>query len=331
MGDAVGEKSDRAGELHDITFIGGGPIGLYGAYYGGLRGARIKIIESLKRLGGSLIHLYPEKEVFDVMGYPRIKAKKLVKKLIDQTMQYNPTICLNEKVVDLKILGECLIKLTTTEAEHYTKTAVITAGRGAFVPRTLDIPNIEELEGKGIYYYLKKFDHLKGKRVLIIGGGNTAIDWGLSLLGKASKIYIAHRMAKFNAHEATLEKVMESEIDLKFPYVELKEIIGRNRVEGAVLYNNKTGKEDIIAVDAIVLSIGMITNLGPIKEWGLEIEGTAVKVKQDMSTTLPLVYAAGDIVTYPGKLILISTSAGEVSIAANSAKDYIDIIEAGGY
>lgn len=325
------KKIGGSGELHDITFVGGGPIGLFGAYYAGLRGARVKIIESLGRLGGSLIHIYPEKEIFDVMGYPRIKAKKLVKKLIEQTTQYKPTICLNEKVVGLNILGECLVKLTSTESDHYSKTVVITCGRGAFVPRTLDIPNLKELEGKGIYYYLKKFDHLKGKRVLIIGGGNTAIDWALSLLDRASKIFLAHRMAKFNAHEATLAKVMQSDIDLKFPYFELREIIGRDRVEGAVLYNNKTGKEDIIAVDAIVLSIGMITNLGPIKEWGLSIEGTGIKVDREMSTTLPLVYAAGDIVTYPGKLMLISASAGEVSIAANSAKDYIDTIEASGY
>jgi thioredoxin reductase (NADPH) len=325
------ESRTRTDELHDITFVGGGPAGLFGAYYSGLRGARAKIIESLGQLGGSLIHIYPEKEIFDVMGYPRIKSRDLVSKLIEQTMQYHPTICLNEKVTGLKILGECLVKLTTTRQDHYSKTVVITAGNGAYVPRTLDIPNMKELEGKGIYYYLTKFDHLKDKRVLIIGGGNTAIDWGLSLLQIASKIYIAHRMAKFKAHEAMLEQVMNSDVELMFPYIELKEIIGKDRVEGAVLYNNKTGKEDIISVDAIVLSIGMITNLGPIKEWGLEIKGTAIKVNPDMSTTLPLVWAAGDIVSYPGKVTLISTNAGEVSIATNSAKDYIDSIEAGGY
>lgn len=321
----------RPDELHDITFVGGGPAGLFGAYYAGLRRAGVKIIESLGQLGGSLIHIYPEKEIFDVMGYPRIKSKKLVENLIEQAVQYKPTVCLNEKVTGLKILGECLIKLSTTVGDHYSKTVIITAGNGAYVPRTLDIPNIKELEGKGIYYYLTRFDHLRDKRVLIIGGGNTAVDWALSLLGIASRITVAHRMAKFKAHEAMLEEVMNSDVELMFPYIELKEIIGRDRVEGAVLYNNKTGKEDIIAVDAIVLSIGMITNLGPIEEWGLEIEGAAIKVSPDMATTLPLVWAAGDIVSYPGKVTLITTNAGEVSIATNSAKDYIDRIEAGGY
>ncbi len=318
-----------SGDLYDITIIGGGPVGLFGAYYGGLRGARTKIIEATDRLGGRLIHLYPEKEIFDVMGYPKIQARDLVEKLIEQASQYDPSICLDEKVEDLKVLGECLVRLRTNRGEHYTKTVVVAAGVGAFVPRTLDLPNLKDLEGKGIYYYLRDFESLKGKRVLIIGGGNAAVDWALSLQGTASKIILAHRMPRFSAHEAMVSKLLESEVEVRYPYMELKEIIGSERVEGAVLYNNKSGKEEIIGVDAIVISIGMITNLGPIREWGLEIEGTGIRVNPDMSTSLPLVYAAGDIVRYPGKVYLISTGAGEVSVAVNSAKDYINSVEEG--
>lgn len=316
-----------AQNIFDITFIGGGPTGLFGAYYSGLRSATTKILESTKSLGGRLSHLYPEKEIFDVMGYPRIKAASLVKKLEEQAFQYGPTICTGEKVTHLKIMGECLIRLQTTEGEHYSKTVIITAGLGAFIPRTLDIPNIKDLEGKGLYYYLTDFKPLEGKRVLIIGGGNAALDWAFSLSSIASRIIIAHRMSSFSAHESMIEKIKEMKIELKYPFYELKEIIGREKIEGAVLYNNKSGKEEIIPVDVIILCVGMVTNLGPIKEWGLEIEGAAIKVQPDMSTSLPLVYAAGDIVSYPGKVHLISTGAGEVSVAVNSAKEYIDAIE----
>jgi thioredoxin reductase (NADPH) len=310
-------------ELYDITVVGAGPVGLYAAYYAGLRDCRTKLIEMYPQVGGRLISMYPEKEVFDVAGHPRIVAADLVRLLAEQTQQYRPTLVLSERVEGLRVLGERVIELTTTHGVHYTQTAILAVGCGAFVPRKLDIPHLIDLEGHGIYYYLKSFEALRGKKVLIVGGGNSAVDWALSLVGIASEITLAHRMYKFQAHEAMVDRLMASSVNVKFPYFTLKAVLGEDHVTGAVIWNERSGKEEEIAVDAIVLSIGMLTNLEPFRRWGLDIVGSGIAVAPDMSTNLPGVYAAGDIVTYPGKVLLITAGSGEAATAVNSAKEYI--------
>ena len=310
-------------ELYDITVVGAGPVGLYAAYYAGLRDCRTKLIEMYPQVGGRLISMYPEKEIFDVAGHPKIVAADLVSMLTEQAMQYRPTVVLDERVTWLRVLGERVIELTTVKGIHYTQTAIIAVGCGAFVPRKLDIPHLIDLEGHGIYYYLKSFEALRGKKVLIIGGGNSAVDWALSLEGIASEVTLAHRMYRFQAHEAMVDRLLASGVNVKFPYFTLKAVIGEDRVTGAVIWNERSGLEEEIAVDAIVLSIGMLTNLEPFRQWGLDIVGSGIAVAPDMSTNLPGVYAAGDIVTYPGKVLLITAGSGEAATAVNSAKEYI--------
>jgi thioredoxin reductase (NADPH) len=311
-------------ELYDITVVGAGPVGLYAAYYAGLRDCRTKLIETYPQVGGRLISMYPEKVIFDVAGHPKIVAADLVRLLTEQAMQYPPEIVLSERVTGLRILGERIIELATDKGVHYTQTAVIAAGCGAFVPRKLDIPHLIDLEGHGIYYYLKSFEALRGKKVLIVGGGNSAVDWALSLEGIATEITLAHRMYRFQAHEAMVDRLLSSvSVRVKFPYFTLKAVLGEDRVTGAVIWNERSGLEEEIAVDAIVLSIGMLTNLEPLRQWGLDIVGSGIAVAPDMSTNLPGVYAAGDIVTYPGKILLITAGSGEAATAVNSAKEYI--------
>jgi thioredoxin reductase len=302
----------RQTEMYDITIIGAGPVGLYAAYYAGLRDCRTKLIDMNPQVGGRLISMYPEKEIFDVAGHTRILARDLVTELTKQAMQYRPAVVLNERVTGLRIRGERVIELSTPKGRHYSQTVVISAGCGAFVPRKLDIPHLADLEGHGIYYYLPSFEPLRGKKVLIVGGGNSAVDWALSLVGIAAKVTLAHRMYRFDAHEAMV------------PYFALKEVIGEEKVTGAVIWNERSGLEERIEVDAIVLSIGMLTNLDPFREWGLSIMGSGIAVSTDMSTNMPGVYAAGDIATYLGKILLISAGAGEAATAVNAAKEYID-------
>jgi thioredoxin reductase (NADPH) len=310
-------------EFYDITVVGAGPVGLYAAYYSGLRECRTKLIEMYPQVGGRLISMYPEKEIFDVAGHRKIVAADLVRELTEQAMQYDPTVVLDERVTGLKILDERVIELTTPKGRHYTQTAIIAAGCGAFVPRKLDIPNLIDFEGNGIFYFLPSFEPLRGKRVLIVGGGNSAVDWALSLTGIATEVTLCHRMYKWQAHEAMVHRLLASDVRVKYPYYTIKEVLGDEKVTGAVIWNERSGLEETIAVDAIVLSIGMLTNMEPFREWGLRIVGSGIAVAPDMSTNLPGVYAAGDIVTYPGKVLLITAGSGEAATAVNTAKEYI--------
>jgi ferredoxin/flavodoxin---NADP+ reductase len=314
----------RQAEMYDITIIGAGPVGLYATYYAGLRDCRTKLIEMYPQVGGRLISMYPEKEIFDVAGHTRILARDLVTQLTKQAMQYRPTVVLNERVTGLRIRGERVIELSTPNGRHYSQAVVISAGCGAFVPRKLDIPHLADLEGHGIYYYLPSFEPLRGKKVLIVGGGNSAVDWALSLVGIAEEVTLAHRMYRFDAHEAMVDRLLASNVTVMFPYFALKEVIGDEKVTGAVIWNERSGLEKRIKVDAIVLSIGMLTNLDPFRAWGLSIMGSGIAVSTDMSTNMPGVYASGDIATYLGKILLISAGAGEAATAVNAAKEYID-------
>ncbi|OGG56071.1 MAG: ferredoxin--NADP(+) reductase [Candidatus Handelsmanbacteria bacterium RIFCSPLOWO2_12_FULL_64_10] len=313
----------EAQDVYDITIIGGGPVGLYGAYYSGMRSARTKIIDSLPQLGGQLAALYPEKYIYDVGGFPRVLAKDLVSNLEEQALQYDPAVCLNEKVVGLVSDNGIRTLVTDKGTRHFTRTVVIAAGIGAFVPRKLDIQDIDRLEGKGIWYFVRDVEVFRNKEVLIVGGGDSALDWALLLEKVAQKVTLVHRRDRFRAHEDSVARLLASSVDVRL-FHELKAVHGDDRLEGVTIFENRTKTESTFKLDALLLNLGFLANLGPIKEWGLQIEGNAIWVNSTMQTNLPGVYAAGDIVDYPGKLKLISTGMGEIAIAVNYAKHEID-------
>ncbi len=312
-------------EIFDITIVGAGPVGLYATYYAGLRDMKTKLIDALSYLGGQLTALYPEKFIYDVAGFPKILAKDLAENLIAQAMQYEPTVCLDEKIVKLeKIEEENIFKLTSEKGDiHLSKSVVLALGIGAFVPRKLDIPDVQKLEGRGIHYVVKDKSIFKDKNILIVGGGDAAVDWALNLEDIAKNITLIHRRDVFKAHEDSLKKLFNSDVNVKTFY-ELKRVHGDEHVEGATIFDNRTGEEIYLEVEHIILSLGFLANLEFIKEWGLEIDKNAIKVNSKMETNIPGVYAAGDIVNYPGKLKLISTGFGEAAIAVNNAKNYVD-------
>jgi len=323
MSEAVEVEGVNADDLFDVAIIGAGPVGLYAAYYAGLRGMRVKLIDSLAQLGGQLTALYPEKYIFDVAGFPKVYAKDLVENLAEQAMQYSPTVVLEQKVTNL-ISSDTHVALETEKGvTHYAKSVIITAGVGAFTPRKLDLPNFNELEGKGIHYFVTDKSVFEGKRLLIVGGGDSAFDWALNLHGVAESITLIHRTDKFRAHEDTVVKVLELPVTIK-TFHEVKEIHGDDRISGLTIYHNKTKEEEFHEVDEVLMTLGFLTNLGPIKQWGLDLSGNSIKVNSRMETSIPRVYAAGDIVDYEGKLKLIATGFGEAAIAANHAKALVD-------
>ncbi len=309
--------------LYDITIVGAGPTGLFAAYYAGFRGLKTKLIDSQPDLGGQITALYPDKFIYDVAGFPKILGKDLVTTLVEQADQYHPAICLNEQVKTLQRGDDTALQVGTDLGDHRTKVIIVTAGIGSFTPKTFKRPELDKWMSRGLYFAVRSKEEFRGKQLLVIGGGDSALDWALGLVDYAKDITLIHRRDAFRAHEDSVRKLHSSPITVKVFY-ELKALHGDERVREAVLFHNKTRAEETLQVDAVLAFLGLVSNLGPIREWGMAIEDDALIVNTKMETTLPGVYGAGDIVTYPGKLKLIATGFGEAATAVNNAATYIN-------
>ncbi|WP_199620665.1 NAD(P)/FAD-dependent oxidoreductase [Paenibacillus alkalitolerans] len=307
----------------DIAVIGGGPAGLFAAFYAGMRQATCKIIESMPQLGGQLSALYPEKYIYDVAGFPKVRAQELVDNLLKQMRQFPIAECLEEKVVRLTKKDERHFVIETTKGSHSAKAVIITAGVGAFEPRKLDLPEAQRFEGKNLHYFVNNLERFRGKKVLISGGGDSAVDWSLMLEPLAEQVTLIHRRDKFRAHEHSVELLKKSKVKVLTP----KEIVtlnGGDRIESVSITDVKSGAAAEIEVDDVIVNFGFVSSLGPIAEWGFEIRDGSIVVDSRMETTIPGIFAAGDITTYPGKLKLIAVGFGEAPTAINNAKVYID-------
>jgi len=310
-------------EIFDLTIIGAGPSGLYATYYAGFRGLKVKLIDSLEELGGQITALYPEKFIFDVAGFPKVFGKDLVKNLVEQAKQFNPTICLGERVDSLKAETDGSYTLTTSRAAHRTRAILITIGVGAFNPKRIPAATAAAFEGKGIAYFVPDVKKYDGKRLVIVGGGDSAVDWALNLLPRAHSVVLVHRRDGFRAHEESVKQLKESSVSLKLFY-EVKSIIGNGHVESVVLTNTKTNVDETIPADEILACLGFETSLGPLATWGLQMTGRDIAVSTRMETSLKGVYAAGDVTAYPGKVKLIAVGFGEAATAVNNAAAYLN-------
>ena len=322
---AATQNEDTQNELFDVTIIGGGPAGLYGAFYAGLRQMKTKIIDSLPELGGQLNALYPEKYVYDMPGYPKVLARDLANSLIEQGTRFSPAVCLDEKVLHLRREADETITITTQRGTHRTKTLIIATGAGAFSPTKLDAPGLEDFEGNGVHYFVKDKSQFAGKRLLIVGGGDSALDWAMNLEADADKITLIHRRDTFRAHEESVDWLLNrSQADVRL-WHELRRVEGNGSISRAVVLHNKTNEEHEIEVDAVLLNLGFKADIGPLRDWGLELHGNKkIVVNEQMETNLPGVFAAGDITHHAGKIDLIATGVGEICIAVNLAKTHID-------
>lgn len=315
---------NQSEKVVDSIIIGAGPTGLFAAFYGGMREMSVKVIDSLPQVGGQLMALYPEKYIYDVAGFPKVLAKDLVNQLEEQAKQFNPEICLEENVQYVEKLDEQLFKVTTTKDVHYAKTVIVTSGAGAFQPRRLKHPAASEYEGNNLLYSITDLQAFKDKKVCVAGGGDSAVDWALMLEEITDEVTLIHRRDQFRAHEHTVNQLRESTVQIKTPMV-IDDIIGKDGIiESIVIKENKGDVTENLEVDALIVNHGFLSDLGAIREWGLELDKNSIVVNERMETNIPGLYAAGDITTHSGKVKLIASGFGEAPTAISQAKHYID-------
>jgi thioredoxin reductase len=312
----------------DVTILGAGPVGLSAAYYVGHREGTVRIVESLEQIGGQVAATYPEKHVFDVAGFPKILGQKLVDMCAEQGLQFGADLMLGEEAKELRRVsqnGEQLLSLTTDAGRTYLSRAmIITAGHGAFEPRRLGVEGIDEWLGKGLHYVVREKAQFAGKRCVIVGGGDSALDWTLGLQDTAElPITLVHRRDRFRALESSLSEARKLEAEgavrILTPH-EVRGVHGNGQVERVTIENTSTGELEEHDCDALITLLGFVSHLGSIADWGLELEGKR-QIKIDPTTcetSMPGVYAAGDVAGYPGKITLITVGMGEAAIAANN-------------
>lgn len=312
-------------EVFDVTIIGGGPVGLFTAMYCGMRDLKTKIIECYPDFGGKVTKAFPDKLIRDLGGIVSISGVELITQLEIQAHTFDPTFVMGQRVVGLDRKSDGTFILTSENGEkHDTRTVILAVGYGTFVPRKLDNEDFLPYEGNNLHYAVDQIEHFRGKRVLILGGGNSAVDWANALEPITSQLMVVHRRTEFSGHEQDVCKMIESSARILTPY-EMIRPIGQNvHIQRVLLRHAETGRHQEVEVDEVIVSIGIMGDLGPIREWGLELEGDRIVVDQKMATNIPGVFAAGDAVTYANKLHLIAAGFTEGPTAVNSAKSYLD-------
>ena len=315
-------------ELRDITIIGGGPTGLFALFYAGMRQVSAQIVDALPEAGGQLTALYPEKFIFDVAGFPQILAKDLVRALVEQNKRFTGEMHFGQRVTGLEKDGGHFV-LVTENGRFPTKSILIAAGIGAFSPRRLPQPCAEPWYGRGIFDVVTNPDEFRGKRVVIIGGGDTAFDWGVQLLPRATSVTVVHRTDRFRAHDATVNEykaaVAAGRAQL-FTFHELNDVLCKTdaeRFSHIILRDVKAKTTREVEADVVLPMLGFGSDMGAITEWGLQIVKDEITVNSQMETGQTGIYAAGDVTTYPGKLKLIATGFSEAAIAVNQAVHWI--------
>jgi thioredoxin reductase (NADPH) len=315
-------------DIRDITIIGGGPTGLFATFYAGMRQVTARIVDALPELGGQLAALYPEKFIFDVAGFPQILAKDLVRVLVEQAKRFDVDAHLGQRVTGLEKDGDHFVLVTETD-RFPTRVLIIAAGIGAFSPRRLPQPCANPWYGRGIYDVVTDPDRFRGQRVVIIGGGDTAFDWGVQLIPRAAHVTLVHRSDRFRAHDATVAEyraAVDAGRASLFTFHELHDLVckrNREQFSHIVLRDVKAKTTREIDADVVLPMLGFVSDMGVIADWGLTLVKDEIVVNSQMETGRAGIYAAGDVTTYPGKLKLIASGFSEAAIAVNQAVHWI--------
>jgi thioredoxin reductase len=324
---------DPAPEIFDITIVGAGPTGLFGAFYAGMRGMRCIVLDALPQPGGQITALYPEKFIFDTPGFLSINGRDLVANLVKQAKRWDTVLALGQQAHGLSQVplpggktGETCWAVTSDAATHLSRSVLIAAGIGAFRPVKLDNQTVDHFEGNGVEYFVTDLDVYRGKNVLIVGGGDSAVDWALAIEPLAESVTLIHRREGFRAHQSSVDKMKASSVDVKVFY-ELRELQGEGHLQRAVIFDNRTDEDETLPVDAVILALGFKADLGPIREWGLETVGRRyIRVNNHMETNLPGVFAAGDLALQDGldPLNLIVMGYAQATVAVNYAFTFVN-------
>lgn len=325
------DTADSATTIHetDVAIIGAGPVGLFAVFECGMLRMRTHVIDSLDAIGGQCIALYPEKPIYDIPGFPMVDAATLIENLQHQAAPFDPVYHLGQQVVSLSERnagedGGSGRWLVTTSAgiRIDARAVIIAAGCGAFGPNRPPLEGIEDYEGRSVHYLVKQREAFRGKRLVIAGGGDSAVDWALSLHEFAEKVYMVHRRAKFRAAPESVARLealaAAGRIEMVVPY-QLDGLEGADGVLSAVRVRTLDGVVRRLEADTLLPFFGLSMNLGPIAEWGLDIERSQVTVQPaTCATSRPGLFAIGDIAHYPGKLKLILSGFSEAAMAAHA-------------
>ncbi|MEV5026132.1 NAD(P)/FAD-dependent oxidoreductase [Paenibacillus sp. LPE1-1-1.1] len=312
-------------ELYDVTIIGGGPAGMYAAFYSGMRDLKTKVIDANEQLGGRML-IYPEKMIWDVGGVTPILCEKLIGQLEQQSQTFEPTIVLGTQVYGMDQQEDGTYILVTSEGEkHWTRTIILAIGRGILKMAKLELEGAERYEVSNLHYTVQELEPFRGKRVLISGGGNSAVDWANELEPIAEQVTVVHRREQFGGHEKNIVKMKESSVDVRTPY-ELTQLFSSNgeMIDRVTVAHLESGTTEQLAVDAVIVNHGLKADFSGIKDWGLKMDDWNVFVNGKLESNLPGIFAAGDFANYDSKLNLIAGAFTDAALAVNSAKLYMD-------
>jgi thioredoxin reductase (NADPH) len=304
----------------DVAIVGAGPTGLFAAYYAGFRGLSTAVIDALPEPGGQVTAMYPEKLIYDVAGFPVIRGRDLVANLVVQAAPFNPGYLLGLRANDLSYVDDKPVLELSDGTILHCGAIIVTGGMGSFTARPL--PAADEFAGSGLVYFVPHLDDLAGHHVVIVGGGDSAFDWALSLHPVAKSVTLVHRRDKFRAHAGTVSRVQALPVEI-IVNAEIRRVIGAERMAGVEVHARGAEPREL-PVDTLVAALGFTADLGPLAEWGLDLDHRHIVVDTTMATNRARIFAAGDIAEYPGKVRLIATGFGEAATAVNNAAIAID-------
>jgi thioredoxin reductase len=312
-------------KVSDVIVIGGGPVGLFGTYYAGFRSLNVTLIEATEDLGGQITFLYPDKMIYDMPGFYEVTGKEVVKNLVRQALKYNPTVRLGEKVLNISRKSDNQFEVITDKGRYLSKAILVTTGIGTFSPNKVDAEGLTQFEGKGVFYYVRDPERFRGKDLLIVGGGDSAVDWALNLKDIARSITLIHRRDVFRAHEKSVEALTHSDIKVKL-FCILKSVSGNGWVERAVVTNTQTDTDEELTVNDVLVLVGYKADLSIMKQWGIQMDNRGLLVDETLETSVPGIFAAGDVAAPRSgfRQNLLAVGFGQAATAANRIKKILE-------